>query len=215
MISIYYINLQLTEKGCKVCGTSTKTLEMSWDSSCMPPEEEVNKFIEKEFITELVDHIISIKHDFRFLKINDYVSIVCPLEPEVKILGKVTHIQDDGYGHYITVHIEYPDNYGFITDFRFNFEGFEVGGSRKNKKYIEIPDPEFIRICEELKNIKDTYNKVFELLNYTYDWEEYEDTYAGQRTSLPLFLKAEELLKIYKILNDAKTRYEEIQVNNN
>ena len=75
---MYYINLQLTEKGAKVCGSPTKTLEMPWDKYFEPTDDDVNEFIESEFMSELVEHVISVKSDFRFLKLNDYVCIVAP-----------------------------------------------------------------------------------------------------------------------------------------
>lgn len=41
---MYYINLQLTEKGTKVCGSPTKTLEMPWDKYLEPTDDDLNEF---------------------------------------------------------------------------------------------------------------------------------------------------------------------------
>lgn len=210
---MYYINLQLTEKGTKVCGSATKSLEMQWDKTTISSDEDVNKFIETEFMSELVDHVISIKSDFRFLKPDDYVCIVQPATAtgamEKRILGKVVHVNDDGYGHYIMVKEERRIDY-YPKDYRFNFEGFEIGGSRKYKKYIEIPTEEFIEHELKIKNIHDIYHNVIELLCHTYEWEDGTDTdYYGYRENIPIFLTPDELFNIHNILVKAKARYDD------
>lgn len=209
---MYYIKLQLTEKGNKVCGAPTKTLEMKWEQSYEPTETDINEYIKAEFMSELVDHIISIKQDFRFLKINDYVCIMTPENKNSKILGQVTHIQDNSYGHEIIVSIVYPENI-YLKDLRFNFEGFEIRGSRKNKKYIEVAPKEFVEYITKIKHISNTYKDVHDLLNYTYDWEEDVDydCYEG-RANMPIFLEPDEILEIHKILKNAKERYDILNV---
>ena len=207
---MYYINLQLTEKGAKVCGSPTKTLEMPWDKYFEPTDDDVNEFIESEFMSELVEHVISVKSDFRFLKLNDYVCIVTPGKTESRTIGQVVHIQDDGYGHEVTVRVEAP-NVSNSNDYRFTFEGLEIGGSRKNKRYLEVASPEMIEHFKKIQNICQTYVKVFELLNYTYEWEDNDD-YGYRRSALPVFLEPEELLQIFDILENAKNRFDILNV---
>ena len=98
-----------------------------------------------------------------------------------------------------------------LNIYRFTFEGREIGGSRKNKKFIEVASPEVIENFKKLQNIYQIYEKVFDLLNYTYDWEDI-DTYSYHRTTLPVFLEPEELLQIYDILETAKKRYDILNV---
>ena len=203
---MYYINLQLTEKGTKVCGSPTKTLEMPWDKYLEPTDDDLNEFIKSEFMPELVERIISVKPDFRFLKLNDYVCVVTPGKTESQTIGQVVDIQDDRYRHEIRVRVESPKG-EYLNEYRFTFDGREIGGSRKNKKFIEVASPEVIENFKKLQNISQIYEKVFDLLNYTYDWEEI-DTYNYHRTTLPLFLDPEELLQIYDILETAKKCYD-------
>ena len=203
---MYYINLQLTEKGTKVCGSPTKTLEMPWDKYLEPTDDDLNEFIKSEFMSELVERIISVKPDFRFLKLNDYVCVVTPGKTGSQTIGQVVNIQDDRYSHEIRVRVESPKG-EYLNEYRFTFDGREIGGSRKNKKFIEVASPEVIENFKKLQNIYQIYEKVFDLLNYTYDWEEI-DTYNYRRTTLPLFLDPEELLQIYDILETAKKCYD-------
>lgn len=49
------------------------------------------------------------------------------------------------------------------------------------------------------------YNEIYDLLNYTYEWE-YADK-IGSRETPPLFLNGEDLLKILEILETAKSKY--------
>ena len=207
---MYYINLQLTEKGAKVCGSPTKTLEMPWDKYFEPTDDDVNEFIESEFMSELVEHVISVKSDFRFLKLNDYVCIVTPGKTDSRTIGQVVHIQDDGYGHEVTVRVETP-NCNNSNNYSFTFEGLEIGGSRKNKRYLEVASPEMIEHFKKIQNICQTYVKVFELLNYTYEWEDNDD-YGYRRSTLPVFLEPEELLQIFDILENAKNRFDILNV---
>lgn len=210
---MYYINLQLTEKGSKVCGSPTKTLEMPWDKHIEPSDDDVNEFIESEFMSELVECVISVKPDFRFLKLNDYVCIVTPGKTESRTLGRVTHIQDDGYGHEIRVQVE-SANEGYTKEYRFTFEGLEIGGSRKNKTFIEVASPEIIEHFKKIQNICQTYEKVVDLLNHTYEWED-NDCYGYRRNTPPVFLEPEELLQIFDILENAKTRYDNLNIYEN
>lgn len=199
---MYYITLQLTEKGKKICGSHTKTLEMPWELQSEPTSDDVNKFIESEFMVEFVDHIIRVNSGFNNLKIGDYVCIIDPATNK-KVLGSIVNVIDNGYGHYVSVKqetTEYSDYY------RFNFEGFEIGGSRKNKRYLEIASTEFIDNALKIKNINNIFKDVIELLNYTYDWE--DDIDYGSRDKIPIFLDPNDLIKIHDILKDSKTSYD-------
>ena len=199
-----YINLQLTDKGAKVCGAPTKTLEMPWNNYGTLDYTEVNKFINDEFMPELVDHIISVKPDLRNLNIGDYVCIITPGEKETRSLGKVNNVTDNGYAKEIIVTTCLNNNYN--QTYRFNFAGYEIGGKRKDKKYIEVATPEYIEYCNKIKNTIKTYNEIYDLLNYTYEWE-YADK-IGSRETPPLFLNGEDLLKILEILETAKSKYD-------
>ena len=186
---MFAITLKLNEKGNKVCGVNTKTILV--DSSSKPNAEEINEAIAQEFIPELVEEIVSVDTTFEDVIQSGDIVKVCTNESEF-FYAKVVNVFRNKGIEVVSIG-EKERNYSI----RFSLFGKEIGGSRKHKRYLEIPTAEEISYANEIIRKEESYNYVVSNLLY--------DTY----TECPDFLTVDDIIKIKEIVANAKNKYVE------
>lgn len=187
---MFAITVKLNEKGKKVCGVNTKVILVNGNSK--PNTEEINEAIAQEFIPELVEEIISVDETFEDVIKQDDIVKVCTNE-NVFFYAKVLNVvKTGGYKGIEVIKINETEYYKII---RFNFLGKEIGGSRKYKRYLEIPTAEEISYANEIIHKEESYNYIVTNI--------YSDTYG----ECPDFLTVDDIIKIKEIVANAKNRY--------
>ena len=186
---MFAITLKLNEKGNKVCGVNTKTILV--DSSSKPNAEEINEAIAQEFIPELVEEIVSVDTTFEDVIQSGDIVKVCTNESEF-FYAKVVNVFRNKGIEVVSIG-EKERNYSI----RFSLFGKEIGGSRKHKRYLEIPTAEEISYANEIIRKEESYNYIVSNLLY--------DTY----TECPDFLTVDDIIKIKEIVANAKNKYVE------
>ena len=184
------LQLSSTKKGKKVCGVNTKVILVN--SNSKPNIEEINEAIAQEFILELVEEIISVNKTFEAVIKKDDILKVCTNE-SMFFYAKVLDVVKTG--SYKGIKLIKLDEKERCRTIRFNFLGKEIGGSRKNKRYLEIPTAEEISYANEIINKEESYNYVVSNI--------YSDTYG----ECPDFLTVDDILKIKEIVENAKNKY--------
>lgn len=184
---MFAITLKLNEKGKKVCGVSAKTILV--DSSSKPNEKEINDAIAQEFIPELVEEIVSVDTTFEDVIQSGDIVKVCTNESEF-FYAKVVNVFRNKGIEVVSIG-EKERNYSI----RFSLFGKEIGGSRKHKRYLEIPTAEEISYANEIIRKEESYNYIVSNLLY--------DTYA----ECPDFLTVDDIIKIREIVENAKNKY--------
>ena len=208
---MWYINIALNDLGKKVVGSDTKVLE--FQKATVPNTDECIAYIKSEFMMELVSSF-SVTSDWRHVKIGDILKIITPGANGDKIeFGEVTSYEDDGYAKEFHVAIHDIENYHeiryWMQDIRFSFEGKEIGGSRKYKKYVTMPTKEEIERYNLSKEKSIIYNEVVDLLKHKYEWEEDDDNV------IPPFITLDMLINIRNMITGSKKNYEISQGWNN
>lgn len=189
---MFAITLKLNEKGKKVCGVNTKTILV--DGNSKPNEKEINEAIAQEFIPELVEEIVSIDNTFEDVIQSDDIVKVCTNESEFFYAKVLNVFRSGSYKGIEVISIgEKERNYSI----RFSLFGKEIGGSRKHKRYLEIPTEEEISYANEIIRKEESYNYIVSNLLY--------DTY----TECPDFLTVDDIIKIREIVENAKNKYVE------
>lgn len=187
---MFAITIKLNEKGKKVCGLNTKVILVNSNSE--PNTKEINEAIAQEFITELVEEIISVNETFEAVIKKDDILKVCT-NKSMFFYAKVLDVVKTG--SYKGIEVVKLDEKERCRTIRFNFLGKEIGGSRKNKRYLEIPTAEEISYANEILNKEESYNYVVSNI--------YSDTYG----ECPEFLTVDDILKIKEIVENAKNKY--------
>ena len=186
---MFAITLKLNEKGKKICGVNTKTILV--DSNSKPNEKEINEAIAQEFIPELVEEILSVDTTFEDVIQSDDIVKVCTNESEF-FYAKVVNVFRNKGIEVVSIG-EKERNYSI----RFSLFGKEIGGSRKHKRYLEIPTAEEISYANEIIQKEESYTYIVSNLLY--------DTYA----ECPDFLTVDDIIKIKEIVENAKNKYVE------
>lgn len=186
---MFAITLKLNEKGKKICSVNTKTILV--DSNSKPNAEEINEAIAQEFIPELVEEIVSVDTTFEDVIQSDDIVKVCTNESEF-FYAKVVNVFRNKGIEVVSIG-EKERNYSI----RFSLFGKEIGGSRKHKRYLEIPTAEEISYANEIIRKEESYNYIVSNLLY--------DTYA----ECPDFLTVDDIIKIKEIVENAKNKYVE------
>lgn len=187
---MFAITVKLNEKGKKVCGVNTKVILVNGNSK--PNKEEINEAIAQEFIPELVEEIVSVDETFEDVIKQDDIVKVCTNE-NVFFYAKVLHVvKTGGYKGIEVIKIDETECYRAI---RFNLLGKEIGGSRKYKRYLEIPTAEEISYANEIIHKEESYNYIVTNI--------YSDTYG----KCPDFLTVDDIIKIKEIVANAKHKY--------
>ena len=189
---MFAITVKLNEKGKKVCGVNTKVILVN--GNFKPNTEEINEAIAQEFIPELVEEIVSVDETFEDVIKQDDIVKVCTNE-NVFFYAKVLNVvKTGGYKGIEVIKIDETEYYRTI---RFNFLGKEIGGSRKYKRYLEIPTAEEISYANEIIHKEESYNYIVTNI--------YSDTYG----ECPDFLTVDDIIKIKEIVANAKNKYVE------
>ena len=189
---MFAITVKLNEKGKKVCGVNTKVILVN--SNFKPNTEEINEAIAQEFIPELVEEIVSVDETFEDVIKQDDIVKVCTNE-NVFFYAKVLNVvKTGGYKGIEVIKIDETEYYRTI---RFNFLGKEIGGSRKYKRYLEIPTTEEISYANEIIHKEESYKYIVNNI--------YSDTYG----ECPDFLTVDDIIKIKEIVVNAKNKYVE------
>ena len=189
---MFAITVKLNEKGKKVCGVNTKVILVN--SNFKPNTEEINEAIAQEFIPELVEEIVSVDETFEDVIKQDDIVKVCTNE-NVFFYAKVLNVvKTGGYKGIEVIKIDETEYYRTI---RFNFLGKEIGGSRKYKRYLEIPTAEEISYANEIIHKEESYKYIVNNI--------YSDTYG----ECPDFLTVDDIIKIKEIVANAKNKYVE------
>lgn len=189
---MFAITIKLNEKGKKVCGVNTKTILVNSNSE--PNTKEINEAIAQEFIPELVEEIVSVDATFEdVIQSNDIVK-VCTNESEFFYAKVVNVFRNKGIE---VVSIGEKERNYLI---RFSLFGKEIGGSRKHKRYLEIPTAEEISYANEILHKEESYNYIVTNI--------YSDTYG----ECPDFLTVDDIIKIKEIVINAKNKYIEENV---
>lgn len=189
---MFAITIKLNEKGKKVCGVNTKTILVNSNSE--PNTKEINEAIAQEFIPELVEEIVSVDATFEdVIQSNDIVK-VCTNESEFFYAKAVNVFRNKGIE---VVSIGEKERNYLI---RFSLFGKEIGGSRKHKRYLEIPTAEEISYTNEILHKEESYNYIVTNI--------YSDTYG----ECPDFLTVDDIIKIKEIVINAKNKYIEENV---
>ena len=192
---MFAITIKLNEKGKKVCGVNTKTILVNSNSELNT--KEINEAIAQEFIPELVEEIISVDKTFEnVIKSGDIVK-VCTNESEF-CYAKVLNIAK--MGSYKGIEVVTIDEKEQCYSIRFTLLGKEIGGSRKCKRYLEIPTTEEISYANEILHKEESYNYIVSNI--------YSDTYG----ECPDFLTVDDIIKIKEIVINAKNKYVEENV---
>lgn len=187
---MFAITIKLNEKGKKVCGVNTKVILVNSNSE--PNTKEINEAIAQEFIPELVEEIVSVDETFEDVIKQDDIVKVCT-NKSMFFYAKVLDVVKTG--SYKGIEVVKLDEKERCRTIRFNFLGKEIGGSRKNKRYLEIPTAEEISYANEILNKEESYNYVVSNI--------YSDTYG----ECPEFLTVDDILKIKEIVENAKNKY--------
>lgn len=189
---MFAITVKLNEKGKKVCGVNTKVILVN--GNVKPNTEEINETIAQEFIPELVEEIVSVDETFEDVIKQDDIVKVCTNE-NAFFYAKVLHVvKTGGYKGIEVIKIDETEYYRTI---RFNFLGKEIGGSRKYKRYLEIPTAEEISYANEIIHKEESYKYIVNNI--------YSDTYG----ECPNFLTVDDIIKIKEIIANAKNKYVE------
>lgn len=189
---MFAITVKLNEKGKKVCGVNTKVILVN--GNFKPNTEEINEAIAQEFIPELVEEIVSVDETFEDVIKQDDIVKVCTNE-NVFFYAKVLNVvKTGGYKGIEVIKIDETEYYRTI---RFNFLGKEIGGSRKYKRYLEIPTSEEISYANEIIHKEESYKYIVTNI--------YSDTYG----ECPDFLTVDDIIKIKEIVANAKNKYVE------
>lgn len=189
---MFAITVKLNEKGKKVCGVNTKVILVN--GNFKPNTEEINEAIAQEFIPELVEEIVSVDETFEDVIKQDDIVKVCTNE-NVFFYAKVLNVvKTGGYKGIEVIKIDETEYYRTI---RFNFLGKEIGGSRKYKRYLEIPTAEEISYANEIIHKEESYKYIVTNI--------YSDTYG----ECPDFLTVDDIIKIKEIVANAKNKYVE------
>ena len=189
---MFAITVKLNEKGKKVCGVNTKVILVN--SNFKPNTEEINEAITQDFIPELVEEIVSVDKTFEDVIKQDDIVKVCTNE-NTFFYAKVLHVvKTGGYKGIEVIKIDETEYYRTI---RFNFLGKEIGGSRKYKRYLEIPTTEEISYANEIIHKEESYKYIVNNI--------YSDTYG----ECPDFLTVDDIIKMKEIIVNAKNKYVE------
>ena len=189
---MFAITLKLNEKGKKICGVNTKTILVNSNSE--PNTKEINEAIAQEFIPELVEEIVSVDKTFEDVIQSGDIVKVCTNE-SVFFYSKVLNMFRSGsYKGIEVLAIDEKERYYSI---RFNLFGKEICGSRKHKRYLEIPTEEEISYVDELIYKEESYNYIVSNI--------YDNTYG----ECPDFLTIDDITKIKEIVSNAKNKYTE------
>ena len=189
---MFAITLKLNEKGKKICGVNTKTILVNSNSE--PNTKEINEAIAQEFIPELVEEIVSVDKTFEDVIQSGDIVKVCTNE-SVFFYSKVLNMFRSGsYKGIEVLAIDEKERYYSI---RLNLFGKEICGSRKHKRYLEIPTEEEISYVDELIYKEESYNYIVSNI--------YDNTYG----ECPDFLTVDDITKIKEIVSNAKNKYDE------
>ena len=189
---MFAITVKLNEKGKKVCGVNTKVILVN--SNFKPNTEEINEAITQDFIPELVEEIISVDKTFEDVIKQDDIVKVCTNENTFFYAKVLNVVKTGGYKVIEVIKIDETEYYRTI---RFNFLGKEIGGSRKYKRYLEIPTAEEISYANEIIHKEESYKYIVNNI--------YSDTYG----ECPDFLTVDDIIKIKEIVANAKNKYVE------
>ena len=189
---MFAITVKLNEKGKKVCGVNTKVILVN--GNFKPNTEEINEAIVQEFIPELVEEIVSVDETFEDVIKQDDIVKVCT-NKNVFFYAKVLHVVQTGA--YKGIEVIKIDETEYYRTIRFNLLGKEIGGSRKYKRYLEIPTAEEISYANEIIHKEESYNYIVTNI--------YSDTYR----ECPDFLTVDDIIKIKEIVVNAKNKYVE------
>ena len=189
---MFAITVKLNEKGKKVCGVNTKFILVNGNSK--PNNEEINEAIAQEFIPELVEEIVSVDKTFEDVIKQDDIVKVCTNE-NTFFYAKVLNVVKTG--SYKGIEVIKIDETEYYRTIRFNFLGKEIGGSRKYKRYLEIPTTEEISYANEIIHKEESYKYIVNNI--------YSDTYG----ECPDFLTVDDIIKIKEIVANAKNKYVE------
>ena len=189
---MFAITVKLNEKGKKVCGVNTKVILVN--SNFKPNTEEINEAITQDFIPELVEEIVSVDKTFEDVIKQDDIVKVCTNENTFFYAKVLNVVKTGGYKGIEVIKIDETEYYRTI---RFNFLGKEIGGSRKYKRYLEIPTAEEISYANEIIHKEESYKYIVNNI--------YSDTYG----ECPDFLTVDDIIKIKEIVVNAKNKYVE------
>ena len=186
------IIIKLNEKGKKIYGVNNKTILVHSNSE--PNTKEINEAIAKEFIPELVEEIVGVDKTFEDVIQSGDIVKVCTNEI-VFFYAKVLNVfRSSSYKGIEVIAIDEKER---CYSMRFNLFGKEIGGSRKHKRYLEIPTEEEISYVNELIHKEESYNYIVSNI--------YDDTYG----ECPDFLTVDDITKIKEIVSNAKNKYAE------
>lgn len=187
---MFAITIKLNEKGKKICGVNTKVILVN--SNSKPNTKEINEAIAKEFIPELVEEIVSVDKTFEDVIQSGDIVKVCTNE-SVFFYAKVLNVfRSCSYKGIEVISIDGKER---CYSMRFNLFGKEIGGSRKYKRYLEIPTEEEISYVNELIHKEENYSYIISNI--------YNDTYG----ECPDFLAVDDITKIKEIVSNAKNKY--------
>ena len=189
---MFAITVKLNEKGKKVCGVNTKVILVN--GNFKPNTEEINEAIAQEFIPELVEEIVSVDETFEDVIKQDDIVKVCTNE-NAFFYAKVLNVVKTGA--YKGIEVIKIDETEYYRTIRFNFLGKEIGGSRKYKRYLEIPTAEEISYANEIIHKEESYKYIVNNI--------YSDTYG----ECPDFLTVDDIIKMKEIIVNAKNKYVE------
>ena len=189
---MFAITVKLNEKGKKVCGVNTKVILVN--SNFKPNTEEINEAITQDFIPELVEEIVSVDKTFEDVIKQDDIVKVCTNE-NAFFYAKVLNVVKTGA--YKGIEVIKIDETEYYRTIRFNFLGKEIGGSRKYKRYLEIPTTEEISYANEIIHKEESYKYIVNNI--------YSDIYG----ECPDFLTVDDIIKIKEIVANAKNKYVE------
>ena len=191
---MFAITIKLNEKGKKICGVNTKTILVHSNSE--PNTKEINEAIAQEFIPELVEEIISVDKTFEDVIQSGDIVKVCT-NKSVFFYAKVLNVFKSGSYKGIEVIPINGKGKERCYSIRFNLFGKEICGSRKHKRYLEIPTDEEIYYVNELIRKEENYSYIISNI--------YDDTYG----ECPDFLTVDDITKIKEIVSNAKNKYAE------
>lgn len=191
---MFAITIKLNEKGKKICGVNTKVILVNSNSD--PNAEEINEAIAQEFIPELVEEIISVDKTFEDVIQSGDIVKVCT-NKSVFFYAKVLNVLRSGSYKGIEVIPINGKGKERCYSIRFNLFGKEICGSRKHKRYLEIPTDEEIYYVNELIRKEENYSYIISNI--------YDDTYG----ECPDFLTFDDINKIKEIVSNAKSKYAE------
>ena len=189
---MFAITIKLNEKGKKICGVNTKVILVNSNSE--PNTKEINEAIVQEFIPELVEEIVSVDKTFEDVIQSGDIVKVCTNE-SIFFYGKILNVFRSG--SYKGIEVISIDKKERCYSMRFNLLGKEIGGSRKHKRYLEIPTEEEISYVNEFLHKEENYSYIISNI--------YNDTYG----ECPDFLTVDDITKIKEIVSNAKNKYAE------